>query len=150
VVAAYEDSGETRIIPNGQWTLVEEEVIVDTMTLEERECYNEKVDALFASTLDIAKRTYTGTPFPELPFTYPKDWFSSEFCEEFDEKVFMIKDGEYPDMTMYPFFDRDKYLVFVEKRSKHKSEWSAHLKYISDKMEKKHNPYPITHSPWQL
>lgn len=48
VVAFYsDDSGENVIIPNGEWFLIEEDVIVDTMTLDERNSFEEKMKELF-------------------------------------------------------------------------------------------------------
>ena len=74
VVAYYpDDSGESVTIPNGEWSLIEQDVIVDTMTLDERNSFEEKMRELRYLSIRIAKRTFTGTKFPEQPFEIPDD-----------------------------------------------------------------------------
>jgi hypothetical protein len=136
VLAYYsDDSGENVIIPNGEWNLIERDVFVDTMTFDERNSFEEKMRELRNLSIQIAKRSFTGTKFPILPFEVPND----ENYEVFMDNLSLIKNGENPDMTMFPFFKKEEYIVFSINKIKHLNEWSKHLKDIRVKLSKKWN-----------
>jgi hypothetical protein len=135
-VAYYsDDSGKSVTIPNGEWSLIEQDVIVDTMTLDERNSFEEKMRELRYLSIRIAKRTFTGTKFPKQPFEIPDD----ENYITFLDNCSLIKNGENPDMSMFPFFNKEEYLIYSENKKKHLNEWRNHLKNVSVKLSKKWN-----------